>query len=97
MNKQQEFLYIVQTTVIANGINMATNPEANTEYRHVFSATGVFGLMDDAIYASKRIPDGMTSTEAADEFLTYMLDNWRETEEAAGKERLVVPDWFARG
>ncbi|MGN7294696.1 hypothetical protein [Rhizobium sp. SAFR-030] len=96
MNKQQEFLYIVQTVILANGINLATDPETNVKYRHVFSATGVSGLMLDAMWAKDRIPKDMTAHDAAMDFTGFMLSNLRDMEEEASGEKMVVPYWFAR-
>lgn len=96
MNKQQEFLYIVQTTILANGINMATDPETNVKYRHVFSATGAFNTAMDALEASKKIPGDMTAADAANDFCTFTLENLRDNEEKATGERMIVPHWFAR-
>lgn len=96
MTKQEEFLFIVQTTVLANSANLASDPDTRNKYRHVLSASGVFSTMKDAIYASHRIPDEMSADEAADDFITYMLLNLRDLEEADTKEQLKVPHWFAQ-
>jgi hypothetical protein len=96
MTKEDQFLFIVQTVILSNGINLSTQPEYAAKYRHVYSATGVLGLMNDAIDASKRIPEKMSAFEAADEFCGYMLNNLRESEEAAKQEQMRVPAWFVR-
>ena len=97
MSKREQFLYIVQTAVLANGINLiSSSPEMTQKYRHEFSATGVLGLMGDAIYASERIPGNLTAVEAATEFCAYMFFNLRESAEEAGAE-MKCPAWFARG
>ena len=95
MSKQEQFLYIVQTAVLANGINLSSSPEMARRYRHEMSATGVLGLMNDALYASERIPDDLTAVEAATEFCAYMLSNLRESAEEAGA-MIECPSWFAR-
>ncbi len=99
MTKQELFLYAVQTAVLTNGINLTSStPERAEKYRHEYSATGVLGLMDDAIWASERIPSDMSAAEAAMEFCNYMFSNIREMmEEAAAGGRLERPVWFARG
>ena len=91
MTKQEEFLWIVQTVILANGINLTAiiDEKELAETRHKFSATGVRGRMADAVLASKRIPDDMTAIEAADEFCSFMI----ETDEK-DKQR-TVPAWFA--
>jgi hypothetical protein len=48
---------VVQTVILANGINLSSDPESAEKYRHVISASGVIGLMDDVLWASERIPD----------------------------------------
>lgn len=97
VTKQEQFLLVVQTAILANGINLAADPtleKAST--RHVYSATGVLGMMDDALYASERIPESMTAFEAAHEFCYFMIGNLRETEESAGDSDAPCPAWFAR-
>ena len=96
MIKEDQFLFIVQTIILTNGINLSSQAEYAAKYRHVYSATGVLGLMNDAIYASKRIPEKMSAFEAADEFCGFMLDNLRQSEETAKHEQMRVPSWFAR-
>jgi len=96
MTKQDQFLFLVQTAILANGINLSSQDATRDKYRHEFSATGVMGLMLDAIHASERIPESMTAHRAAVEFCSYMFDNLREQEEAAAERRLDVPSWFAR-
>ena len=95
MSKREQFLYIVQTAVLANGINLSSSPERSERYRHEMSAPGVIGLMNDVIYASERIPEHLTAVEAATEFCAYMLSNLRESAEEAGA-KMECPSWFAR-
>ena len=97
MTKQEQFLWIVQTAILTNGINLtATTPETAEKYRHVYSATGVLGTLDDAIYASERIPQDMSAGQAGHEFCHFMLQNLRDLEEEAEGASLQVPSWFAR-
>jgi hypothetical protein len=56
---------------------------------------GVRGILDDAVYASERIPDYLTAHEAALEFCNSMFSNLREANEADGA-KLGVPTWFVR-
>jgi hypothetical protein len=55
MTKQDQFLFLVQTAVLTNGINLLSLGEVSHEDRVEISATGVMGLMLDAIQASERI------------------------------------------
>lgn len=96
MTKAEEFLWVVQTIILTNGINLATDPETNVRYRHVFSAIGVGGILNDALWAKDRIPDEMSAFDAAMEFTDLMLCNIREADEKATGERMPVPHWFAR-
>lgn len=96
MTKQDQFLFLVQTAILTNGINLSSIEGAVEKHRVNISVTGVMGLMYDAIYASERIPDSMSAHTAAVEFTTYMLDNLRAIEEKATGERMRVPNWFAR-
>lgn len=88
MDKQQEFLWIVQTVLLANATNLSASPEVD-RYRHLISGTGIFGLADDALYASNRIPEPLNAAEAAHQFLSWVLDDWRE-------DGATLPSWFAR-
>lgn len=88
MSKQEQFLWIVQTILLANVGNIASQPEYAEKFRHVVSATGVSFTASEAVRASELIPTSMTATEAADEFCGYMLENLRPK----GAE---VPSWFA--
>jgi hypothetical protein len=96
MTKQEEFLYIVQTAILANGINLSSQPDMVEKYRHVYSASGVLGLMDDVLWASERIPSSLSAFDAANEFCSFSLLNLREQEERANKHSVTVPHWFAR-
>ncbi len=87
-NKPHHFLTIVQTVVTANCITLSVDDEEK-KLRHIYSATGTFIVMDEAVRASTMIPEEKTAAEAANEFCFYMLDNLREE----GEE---VPTWFMR-
>ena len=88
MTKEQEFLQFVQTIIITNGINLSLNEDAK-KLRHNFSATGVTGMLFDAVEDSVKIPTDMTSIEAAKQFCFFKLNNLRE-------ENANIPKWFAR-
>ena len=98
MTKQEQFLWIVQTTILANNIRLATDPAAigPTDDRDRslrlagFSATATFGLCTDAIDASKRIPNQMSAEDAAHDWIFWMLGNLRDAD-------AKLPNWFARG
>ena len=96
MTKQEQFLWIVQTMVLANAINVSTRKPISEEDRTLISATGAFISMDEAIRASGLIPQDMNAAEAANEFCSFMLRNLRETEEKAAGHRSECPHWFAR-
>lgn len=96
MTKQEEFLWIVQTTILANGINLAASPDTRKTYQHIFSATGVLATADEATRASTLIPDSMTAFGAAHEFCNYVLENLRTAEQKATGKDCEVPGWFAR-
>jgi hypothetical protein len=97
MTKQEQFLLMVQTAAITNGINLISQPDMLEKYRHVYSATGVLAFMDEAIRASELIPADKTANDAAFDFCGYMLKNLRDAEEKAHSGGAVNwPDWFAR-
>lgn len=66
MTKQEEFLWIVQTTILANGINLSSQTDLAETYRSEYSASGVLVLADEAVRASALIPDEMSASRAAD-------------------------------
>lgn len=88
MEKQEQFLWIVQTAFLANAINISLNEDAK-ERRAEFSASGALIFMDEAVRASGMIPARMSAFEAANEFAGWALDSLRE-------EGDKLPAWFAR-
>ena len=96
MTKQDHFLWMVQTAILANGISLA-NGEAQAHYSHSYSACGALIVAREAVRASERIPETMSAYDAALEFCTYMLDNLRHAAEDARRgKRLDLPAWFSR-
>jgi hypothetical protein len=97
MSKQEQFLWLVQTATLSNGMNLTASAELSTRYRHCYSATWTLIIAGEAARASEFIPDTMTACEAAFEFCTFMFDNLRhDAEDARHGKRLEVPAWFAR-
>ena len=101
MTKQEQFLWAVQTAILANCVNVASYDQTEAghaeRYRHVISPTGILGMMHDVLWASERIPQDMTAAEAAVDFCGFMLGNLRDNEQAARDgRRPTVPYWFAR-
>lgn len=94
MNKQEMFLWIVQTTLMSYSVFLATKPEnQDPEVRysnaHRFSHAGILGLAGDAVAASKRIPENLSAREAACDFCGFMLKMYSDEEGRA------CPRWFA--
>lgn len=87
MTKQEQFLWAVQTTLLANSINLTTQPEIIDGKRHIISAAGMSNSVRAALAASERIPENLSAFEAAMEFCGWMMENWREKD-------AVMPDWF---
>ncbi|MNG76320.1 hypothetical protein D3C79_348450 [compost metagenome] len=87
MTKQELFLWGVQTVILSNNTNVIRN-DTEGKLAHIYSATGVYGLVQDAIFASERIPDDLTAEDAIHDFCFFMLENLR-------KER-QCPHWFSR-
>ena len=96
MTKQEQFLWIVQSTVLAKAINLSSQPESAEKYRRQISAAAVFITMDEATRASGLIPDDLTASDAANEFCYFMLRNLRETEEKAAGRSFERPEWLLR-
>ncbi|MBA0204124.1 hypothetical protein [Pectobacterium aroidearum] len=87
MTKQELFLWGVQTVVLSNNTNMVRQDPGGKQ-AHIYSATGVYSVVQDAIYASERIPESMTVEEAIHDFCFFTLENLRDGAEC--------PDWFTR-
>jgi hypothetical protein len=86
--KKFQFITEVQTALINNAVNLSLEADAK-DRRHIFSATGTLGTLDDAFYAAERIPSDMTAHEAACQFIGFACENLRERGES-------VPYWFQR-
>ncbi|WP_105647723.1 hypothetical protein [Cronobacter dublinensis] len=87
MTKQELFLWGVQTVILSNNANVIRNdPEG--KLAHIYSATGIFSVVQDAIYASERIPAEMNAEEAIKDFCFFMLENLRDDKKC--------PAWFQR-
>jgi hypothetical protein len=89
MTKQEQFLWAVQTVILANAVNVASQRELAAKHRHVISATGVLMDVDEALRASELIPETLTAYQAALEFCTFKLNNLRG-------ESPQLPSWFSR-
>ena len=96
MTKQEQFLWITQSTVIANAINLSSQSAWTEKHRADISEMGVFIAMEEAVRASGLIPENLTPAQAANEFCTFTLKNMRDTEEQALGRHLTTPPWFAR-
>lgn len=87
MTKQELFLWGVQTVILSNNTNVIRQ-DPDGKLAHIYSATGVYSIIQDAIYASERIPENMNAETAIHDFCFYMLENCREDKKC--------PDWFTR-
>ena len=95
MTKQEQFLWIVQTVFLAEVANVHQTGRSD-EYRADVSGTGAFITMDDAIWASGRIPEEMQASQAANEFTTFSVSRLRHIEERALRKPLDCPYWYKR-
>jgi hypothetical protein len=96
MTKPEQFLWVVQTMVLTNAVNVASAPATAKKHRAVISVTGPIGLASEALGASGLIPRDKSAVEAAHEFGYHMLANLREIEEKASGKASKAPSWFAR-
>ena len=87
MTKQEQFLWAVQTMVLANSINVTTQPNFNETKRHIVSVTGLSNTVRAALAASEKIPTDLSATAAAMEFCGWILENLRGNEDC-------TPSWF---
>ena len=98
MTKKEQFLWIVQTTILANNIRLATEPdtiaEKNSRKRNDlvadFSVALTFGLCRDAMDDSERIPANLSAVDAARDWFFWKLESVRDDD-------AKLPAWFARG
>ena len=95
MTKQEQFLWIVQTAILANGIDLISRAATAERYREVYSAGGAREVMAEALAASEMIPDDMPATDAADDFCSWSLENLRDMVERA-EGQAEPPAWFVR-
>src|SRR5262245_19615113 len=95
MDKADHFLWIVQTMILANAPQLASQPVRAKVYRDEMSASGVFIAMDEAVRASHKIPEGMTAAQAANQFCSYILRTLRESDGRAAGQTMSVPGWLA--
>ena len=96
MTKQEEFLWLVQTAIIVNAVRLSTEARPGREVTGI-GLTGNWGAITDAIRASERIPDDMDADAAADDYVTYMLENLRREEMEALGHPISCPDWLKSG
>ncbi|NAZ35511.1 hypothetical protein [Rubellimicrobium sp. CFH 75288] len=97
-SKRSDFLWIVQSTYLANGINMAAQDAYRDQRRHEYSGLGVKNEMCDAIKASYLIPADLDAVTAADEYLTWKLFAQRDLEVPNPEEgRGQQPRWVTPG
>jgi hypothetical protein len=90
--KQEQFLWMVQTVILANGINLSSQKDCADKYRHDYSASGVLFIASEALCFSERIPEELSAADAAYEFCGHMLSKLREDK----GDRPLVPQWLAR-
>ena len=88
MSKQQQFLWIVQTRIIANSINRASLPDADHN-RHEIGQLEAGGYMADAIWASERIPLELDAIDAVDDFCGQLFRKPNDPNQDH-------PDWLRR-
>ena len=87
MTKQEQFLWAVQTMLLANSVNVTTQPSFDESKRHIVSATGLSNSIRAALAASEKIPPELSAFAAAMEFCGWMLENLRE-------DGAKMPTWF---
>jgi hypothetical protein len=95
VTKQDEFLWIVQTAILANAVNLGCDPESREKYRDVYSSLGVRIVMREAVRAGAMIPIDMDAGDAADDFCNWMFRNHQESILKDNPSKRT-PHWFAR-
>lgn len=83
ISKADQFLWMVQTVILADAANQAAYAPKKPE-RYGYSS--ILQAMAEAVRASKLIPAAMDATEAANEFSSYSISGMREKQTA--------PRWY---
>jgi hypothetical protein len=94
--KRQDFLFIVQTTYLTNGINLSTHEDyANNKnsVRVEYSALAMKNEMCDAIKASYLLPNNKNAVDLAEEYINWKLFNDGTT----ASDRKPMPSWITPG
>jgi len=94
MTKQQEFLWLIEQYFLCSTLHNIRWPAENIE-REDTSLTGNVILFNEALRASRLIPDKMSSSDAAEEFFNFMSSLRRKQINLPQ----VVPNppwWFGR-
>ena len=89
INKQEQFLWLVQTIILSNAMGLRSGPEELRTFQDATTVVGLSHAAAEALLASERIPFELTASEAAIEFCSFVLENLRP----AGSR---CPRWFAR-
>lgn len=84
--KKYQFITEVQTAVICNAIRKKGTDECHGN-ESFFSAMGVSSIMEEAFFASEKLPQGQSAHESAVQFIDFhVLEN-----------RHPEATWFQRG
>lgn len=78
MAKREDFLWAVQTIMLANSVQLASQPERAEAFRHEIGAGGMISNIYAALEAADRIPQGMSAADAAKSFCATQLSNIRD-------------------
>lgn len=85
MTKQEKFLWLVQTGMLMNAINISCWESDELEKsRHKISLRGMFINMVHAVKVSERIPPKLSERDAAADFLEWFIYG-----------EGTLPDWCA--
>jgi hypothetical protein len=95
MEKAEQFLWAVQTIVVANAVHLAVNSARSEAPPKTLAPTELGFVLEEALRASQRLPNDKTASDAAVEFCVFMLENLRTDEAATTGKRMIAPAWFA--
>ncbi|MBB4123277.1 hypothetical protein [Martelella radicis] len=96
MSKRDDFLFAVQTAILADCILRQSKKDPTSKEKTFSHPAHIIGRMDDLLYAADRIPEHMTAFEAAHSYCFYMIDSLREDDERSSGREAELPSWFAR-
>ena len=94
MTKQEQFLWIAQTAILADTLARVSHPHSSLQQHSPSSTSTAISVSSQAVYASEHIPEDMSPFEAVHEFCLFTLWSRDDPSDTAERESFHVPHWF---